>query len=70
MHEHPPIQVDASTFALRRVSSNCTLKTFCGKCVPKANMSAVYIELDSIEDVNDILGVILLDKVDLKYGNM
>ena len=68
MREHPLIRVDASKFALRRVFGDCTVKTFCGMCVPKPNISAVYIELNSVEDVNDILDVILLDKVDLNYG--
>ena len=67
MQAHPLIHVDASKFALRKVSSNCTLNDFCGKCVPKADISAVYVELDCVEDVNDILDVMLLDKVGLNY---
>jgi hypothetical protein len=39
------------------------LKEFCEKCKPRANINAVYVELDCIEDVDDILDVILLDKV-------
>ena len=61
--KHPLIHVDASKLALRRVPNDCTLKKFCENCKPRANINAVYIELDVIEDVGDILDVMLLDKV-------
>ena len=63
IQQHPLIGVDATKFALRKVFSDCSLKEFCRKCEPKANVNAVYIELDCIEDVHSILNVMLVDKV-------
>ena len=70
MQEHPLINVEASKFALRKVSSDCTLKDFCEMCDPNANIGAVYVELECIEDVNDIYDVLLLDKVGLDLLNI
>ena len=50
--------------------SDCALEDFCKKCVPEANVNAVYVELDNLEDVDNILDVLLLDKVSLNYGRI
>ena len=61
--QHPMICVNASKFAMRRATSDCTLKNLCEKCDPPADTHSVFLEFDRCVGDQNLLDVMLVDKV-------